>query len=100
MIKILSERLKEQRELKHLSQKDVASALNMSASIISNYENGERLPSLENLITLARFYKCSTDYLLGIDKNCNCDIDTSMLSDKQIRKLQDFLVTLDSNIDD
>ena len=36
MIKILTERLKEQRELKHLSQKDVARAVGMSASILSN----------------------------------------------------------------
>ena len=94
MIKILTERLKEQRNLKHLSQKDVARAVGMSASILSNYENGERLPSLENLIILARFYKCSTDYLLGIDKSCNNYIDVSMLNEKQVSLLQEFLLTL------
>ena len=94
MIKILTDRLKEQRELKHLSQKQVADAVNMSASIISNYENGERLPSLENLITLARFYKCSTDYLLGIEKSNSEVIDVSMLSDKQTELLKAFLDSL------
>lgn len=94
MIKVLTKRLKEQRELKHLSQKDVANAVGMSASIISNYENGERLPSLENLIILARFYKCSTDYLLGIDKSAGNYIDTSMLNEKQIALLQEFLGSL------
>ena len=94
MIKILKERLKEQRELKHLSQKDVSRAVGMSASILSNYENGERLPSLENLIILARFYKCSTDYLLGIEKYRNNYIDISMLNEKQVSLLQEFLLTL------
>lgn len=94
MIKVLTERLKEQRELKHLSQKDVANAVGMSASIISNYENGERLPSLDNLITLARFYKCSTDYLLGIDKPNSNYIDVSMLSAKQTELLKSFLDTM------
>ena len=94
MINILSDRLKEQRELKHLSQKQVADAVSMSASIISNYENGERLPSLDNLITLARFYKCTTDYLLGIEKSNNEVIDASMLSDKQTGLLKAFLESL------
>lgn len=94
MIKILTERLKEQRNLKHLSQKDVADAVGMSASIISNYENGERLPSLENLIILARFYKCSTDYLLGIEKSNSEVIDVSMLSAEQVQILKSFLATM------
>lgn len=94
MIKVLTERLKEQRELKHLSQKDVANAVGMSASIISNYENGDRLPSLENLIILARFYKCSTDYLLGIEKSSRNFVDVSMLNEKQVALLQEFLGSL------
>lgn len=94
MIKILTERLKEQRNLKHLSQKDVADAVGMSASIISNYENGERLPSIENLIILARFYKCSTDYLLGIEKSNSEVIDVSMLSAEQVQILESFLATM------
>ena len=94
MIKVLTKRLKEQWELKHLSQKDVANAVGMSASIISNYENGERLPSLENLIILARFYRCSTDYLLGIEKSAGNYIDTSMLNEKQVALLQEFLGSL------
>ena len=72
----------------------MADAVSMSASIISNYENGERLPSLDNLITLARFYKCTTDYLLGIEKSNNEVIDVSMLSAEQVQILKSFLATM------
>lgn len=94
MINGLGKRLQQQRLLKHLSQKQVASSIGVSVSVISNYESGERTPSLENLISLAHFYHCSTDYLLGIDKSNNVKLDASMLNDKQHQLLQSFLLSL------
>lgn len=49
MIKGLPEKLKEQREKYHYSQKYVADQLHVSPSIISGYETGERTPSTEKL---------------------------------------------------
>ena len=95
MIKGLGQRLQEQRILRNLSQKQVATSLDVSASVISNYESGERTPSIEILISLARLYHCSTDYLLGIDKSDKVkQIDVSMLNDKQYQLLQSFLPSL------
>lgn len=94
MIFGLSERLQEQRLLNKLSQKEVAATIGVSASIISNYESAERVPSVENLMALAGLYRCSVDYLLGIKNNNQINIDTSMLTDKQIKLLQDFLCGL------
>ena len=95
MINGLGQRLQEQRTLKNLSQKQVASAIGVSASVISNYESGERTPSLEILISLAHLYHCSTDCLLGIDKSGTVKLlDVSMLNDKQYRLLQSFLLSL------
>lgn len=95
MIKDLGKRLQEQRILRNLSQKQVASSLNVSASVISNYESGERTPSVDKIIMLARLYHCSTDYLLGIDKtNTAKTIDVSMLNDKQYQLLQALLQTM------
>lgn len=92
MIYGLGERLQQQRQLKNLSQKQVAEAINVSASIVSNYENGERTPSLESLVALARLFQCSTDYLLGFEKvEMSQSIDASMLDDKQLLLLQHFL---------
>ena len=95
MIKDLGKRLQEQRTLRNLSQKQVATSLGVSASVISNYESGERTPSVEILMSLARLYHCSTDYLLGIDKSDKVkQIDVSMLNDKQYQLLQAFLLSL------
>lgn len=94
MVNGLAERLKEQRHKRNLSQKEVANILHVSTSIISNYERGERSPSIENLVTLATLYHCSTDYLLGIENKNKQNIDISMLNDRQIELLQNFLFGL------
>ncbi len=94
MIQGLGERLQQRRVLINMSQKEVASKIGVSPSIISNYENGERTPSIENLISLASLYRCSTDSLLGIEKNTLTTIDTSMLNEHQVQLLQNFLYGL------
>ncbi|MFR5452186.1 MAG: helix-turn-helix domain-containing protein [Roseburia hominis] len=51
---------------------------------MSNYESGERTPSVENLMALANLYHCSTDYLLGFQTNENDNtLDVSMLCGEQ-----------------
>lgn len=95
MISGLGERIKEQRELRRLSQKELADKINVSASIVSNYENGERSPSLESLMALARTFQCTTDYLLGFEKlEKDKVLDVSMLTDEQRKLLQHFLYGL------
>ena len=94
MVNGLAERLKEQRHKRNLSQKEVASILHVSPSIISNYERAERSPSIENLVTLATIYHCSADYLLGIENKSSNTVDVSMLNDRQIDLLQNFLLEL------
>ena len=69
MVNGLGERLQKSRTVLKLSQKEVANSLNVSPAVISNYEKGERTPSVEMLMALARLYHCSTDYLLGFEKD-------------------------------
>ena len=95
MVYGLGKRLQEQRLLKNLSLKEVAASVGVSASIISNYESSERTPSVEILMALARLYHCSTDYLLGFDRDeKDMFLDVSMLSDEQKKLLQHFLLSL------
>lgn len=94
MVRGLGERLQKQRQNLKLSQKEVATAIGISPSIMSNYENGERTPSIENLMALANLYHCSTDYLLGLEKDTSSGIDTSMLNEEQLYFLQCFLIEL------
>ena len=54
------------REDKDLSQREIASMLNMSQTGYSKYETGENdIPTIV-LKKLAIFYKTSTDYLLEL----------------------------------
>lgn len=61
----LGARLAALREEKGLTQKKLASLLNMSGGTISNYENGVHSPDPSTLCRLADFYSVTTDYLLG-----------------------------------
>ena len=63
------QRIRDLREDKDLTQKQLAQALHCSQQAYSNYELGQRDIPTEVLIRLARFYKVSTDYILGISDN-------------------------------
>ena len=95
MVNGLGKRLEQARANLHLSQKEVAAAIGASASVISNYESGERTPSVENLMALASLYRCSADYLLGLEKPSAAYVDASMLDERQSALLQGFLRGLD-----
>lgn len=88
MIQGLSERLKELRIKNNYSQKDVATFLNLSPSIVSGYETGERTPSTDVIIKLASLYHCSTDFLLGIiQDDISIYIDVTGLTPEQIQSI-------------
>ena len=59
-------RLRDLREDTDLNQMQVAKFLGMSQTGYSKYETGENDIPTQVLIKLARFYKTTTDYILGI----------------------------------
>ncbi len=59
-------RLKDLREDRDLTQKAVAEYLHIKQNTYSQYENGQRQLPINILIALAKFYKTSTDYILGL----------------------------------
>ena len=48
-----------------LTAKSFAEALKTEPSTITRYLRGERVPSAENLVAIADYFQCSTDFLLG-----------------------------------
>lgn len=62
-------RIRDLREDRDLTQKDLAKALNCSQQVYSNYELGQRDIPTDILIKLSIFYNVSTDYILGISNN-------------------------------
>jgi len=59
------QRIRELREDHDLSQKDVAELLQTTQQVYSRYENGTNEMPLRHLITLARYYDVSVDYIVG-----------------------------------
>ncbi|MHB8040941.1 helix-turn-helix transcriptional regulator [Streptococcus oralis] len=62
---IFSERLKEFRLEKDLSQKEVADLVHVNRVTYTNWERGKREPSFENLVKLADLLDVSLDWLFG-----------------------------------
>lgn len=62
-------RLKDLREDHDMSQQEVANYLGMKQPQYSRYERGVRDIPSDVLIRLARLYKTSTDYILGLTNN-------------------------------
>lgn len=62
-------RLKDLREDSDLIQKDVAALLNIDQRVYSNYETGKREIPTRFVVILAKHYKTSTDYILGLTNN-------------------------------
>ena len=62
---IISERLRILRKEKGLKQSDIAGNVCLGRGTYASYENGTT-PSVETLVTLAKFYDVSLDYLTGL----------------------------------
>ena len=62
-------RLRDLREDHDLSQQYVAEHLHMKQPQYSRYERGLRDIPTDVLISLAKLYKTSTDYILGLTNN-------------------------------
>ena len=62
-------RIRDLREDKDLTQKEMAKLLQCSQQVYSNYELGQRDIPTDILIKLSKFYDVSIDYMLGITEN-------------------------------
>ncbi|MGI6453090.1 MAG: helix-turn-helix domain-containing protein [Syntrophomonadaceae bacterium] len=61
----LGERLLRLRKAKRITQIDLAKAIGVGKTTISNYETGYSTPDTEIIKKIADFFDVSTDYLLG-----------------------------------
>lgn len=59
------ERIRELREDNDLRQQDIAELLQTTQQVYSRYEKGTNDIPVRHLITLARYYDVSVDYILG-----------------------------------
>lgn len=65
----MNNRLRETRLERGISQEEIAKAIGVSRSTYTNYELGNREPSLQTFVKICDFFDISADYLL-----CRVDI--------------------------
>ena len=103
-VKNTAQIMRELREDHDLKQADVAKVLSVSQQYYSKYETGQNELPVRHLITLAKFYNISADYLLGITdfstaiQNANPDTpmkklinDISELNDTSLAAVRDYV---------
>lgn len=88
----IQEKLKDLRVANGLTTEQLSKATGLSKSALNNYENDkEKDISLVSLTTLAKYYRVSTDYLLGMHDNvvyANTELSELHLSDDMIDLLK------------
>lgn len=87
---MIGKRLKELRTSEGLTQQELAKILNVSSMSISFYENEQRKPDSDFIISVSKYFGVSTDYLLGlINAKDKENIDIS-----KVTGLNDFSLTI------
>ena len=66
--KIFAQRLKQARQEKKISQRDLSKLTKINRADIGLYETGKKFPSLDNFIKILRCTGVSADWLLGMER--------------------------------
>lgn len=77
-----SERIRELRKMRGMSQQDLADKLDLNKVAISQYERGVRRPNIDIVSALCDIFNVSSDYLLGED-----DMTIRIVNTDEIKKL-------------
>ncbi|MBS5874264.1 MAG: helix-turn-helix transcriptional regulator [Clostridiales bacterium] len=88
---MFSDKIKYLRQSKQLDQTALAKKLDVSKQSISNWENGNILPSVDMLCQIADFFQVSTDYLLDREDKELSDgisLDVIGLTDHEIEHIK------------
>jgi transcriptional regulator with XRE-family HTH domain len=75
---VFAKRLKAARELRQLSQSQLAEKAQLQPSAISHFEIGTRSPSFDNLKRLADALDVTTDYLIGRSDSPQVSAETAV----------------------
>lgn len=92
MIETIGSRIAQLRKQNGMSQSSLARRMHISRASVQSWESGINLPSTDSLISLAKIFHVSTDYLLDINatKTINLDHYSSQEQGIVLRLLQYF----------
>ena len=69
-LEVIGERIKALRKKSGVYQADFAKMLGLGVRAYARWENGELiLTNIRQLVQMAEYFNCSTDYLLGLTDN-------------------------------
>lgn len=77
------------RQSRGLSQEELGRRVGASKQSVSNWENGNIMPSIDLLLRLADCFGVSTDYLLG--RESRSTLDATGLTDVQTAHIQQLI---------
>lgn len=86
---MLGENIRRLRQERGLCQEELGRKIGASKQSVSNWENGNIVPSIDLLVRLADFFGVSTDYLLGRQNQRTLNADG--LTDFQITHVQQLI---------
>lgn len=90
-------RLKELREERNITQKELADKLYLTNKSICAYEKNLANPKIDTLIELADFFGCSIDYLVGRETEDSIIVVSGDNFDENEKKLIDLFRQLNTN---
>ena len=67
-LSIFAERLSELIFDSKKNTRDIAKQAGISKTTVYEYLAGQKMPTLQNLVKLADYFQCTTDYLLGLEE--------------------------------
>ncbi len=70
---VIGERIKALRLKNNITIAELSNIVGLSAPAISNYERGTRVPDADTLIKLAKYFRCTSDYVLGLSEDKNVE---------------------------
>ena len=71
----VGDRIKALRESANLTQSQIAKTFKLSRSAVNYWELGLAVPSTQYIVELAKLFRVSTDYLLGMSENSTISIE-------------------------
>ncbi len=86
---MLGEKIRGLRLARGMRQEELGRRIGASKQSVSNWENGNILPSIDVLLRVADFFGVSTDYLLGRDERRTFDAEG--LTDEQSAHIQQII---------
>lgn len=79
----INERVKLLREEKYLTVTELAAVVKKSEGAVRSWEMNRSKPDADTLIELAKYFECTTDYLLGLSNYKNEEEKENVLKSKE-----------------